>query len=204
MSAVLSCFRDYVGLKVHFNEDMIWNRNMGKRLTEETLCGRRDYQFFQRLAYQIPDREERIQYFISCFLNDPNSWIGEMLDQEKMHVHKQRMRTVNALDYHFRNDVDNIINFMYDYKISVRELLLTDGQAPRIIRELPNVIGGVTEETLALLDIGFKYCNQVSSDPLWHQKSFLIAKYKYLLKLDNPNLLKVQYQKLAAVEAKSP
>lgn len=174
---------------------------MGKRLTEETLFGRKDYQFFQRLTYQIPDREERVQYFISCFLNDQNSWIGEMLDQEKMHIHKQRMRTVNALDYHFRNDVDNLINYMLDSKITVRELLLTDGQSPRIIRELPNIMGGVTDETLALLDTGFKYCKQESADPLWRQKSFLTAKYKYLLKLDNPNLLKVQYQKLAAVEA---
>jgi hypothetical protein len=204
MSAVLSCFRDYIGLKVHFSEDMIWNRNMGKRLSEETLMSRKDYQFFQRLSYQIPDREERIQYFISCFLNDPDAWIGEMLDQEKMHAHKQRMRVVNALDYHFRSDVDNIVNFMYERKINVRELLLTDGQAPLIIREWPNILGGVTEETLALLDTGFKYCAQESSDPLWRQKSFLIAKYKYLLQLDNINLLKVQYQKLAAVETKSP
>lgn len=199
VDASLQAFRDYVGLKLHFNETMIWNRNCGKRLTEAALYKRKDRQFFERIAYQIRDREERIQHFVSCFLHNRNMWIGEMFDQDMRHLHRSRMMRVKALDHTVKSEVDNIIDFMVEEKYTLRDLFLTSNQSPAIFRRQSDIIGGVSRETLALLDRAFKFCSRANdNDPLWKEEAFRLAKYKYLLDVENFEGLKLQYKKLAS------
>jgi hypothetical protein len=73
---------------------------------------------------------------------------------------------------------------MLDNKIDVKTLLKSDGQSPYIISNESDIIGGITDETLALLDRAFKFTEQETIDPLWDQRKFSLRKYRYLVEID--------------------
>src|SRR6478736_1705211 len=154
----LQCFREYVSIKLHFNSGtFIWNKGSGQKITESTLYKRKDFAFFDKLAYQIQDPEERREYFVSCFLLNPDMWIGEVFETEIKQFHRSRMRKINSLEYTFKSDVENIADYMREKGVSIKQLLLTHGHVPMIIDDQMHIIGGVSDETLAILDKAFLY-----------------------------------------------
>ena len=199
-SVVLQTFKDYIGIKLHFNKEaFLWNENIGNKLTEETLSKRKDILFIEKFSKKFKKREDRLQYLISCALNDPTFWIGDIMTHDCKERHQERMKRIGALYNRFEIEVENISDFMIKNNLNVKSLLLTNGSRPVIIRNKSKIVGGVSDETLALLDWGFKFLKQETSDPLWEQKAFLLSKYKYLLSLDK-NKLVAGLEKLAAIE----
>lgn len=196
----LQCFRDYVTLKLHFNGEFIWNRTSGERITASALQKRKDFVFFDKMAYQIKDQEERRDYFITCFLKDQKMWIGEMLEQDIKHAHRARMMKVNSLEYTFTSEVENLIEYMREKGLSIKELLLTNNATPLIMADQRNIIGGVSFETMSLLDKGFRFTSQKTDDPLWRQTAFVLSKYRHFLEIPKEVLLN-QLNQLASVEA---
>ena len=195
LTEAVRTFQDYVGLKLHFNDQFIWHRDFRFNHKEEQLLKRKDAYLFVRMTEQEPDREVRIQRFISAFKQDKNAWIGEIFDQDHTEFHKKRMRVINALQYNLRTDIDRLVLFMEDREIDVRKLLLPDGQSPYIIQNQGDIEGGVSDETLALLEKAFKFCSQPSNDPFWEEKAFMLSKYHYWLDVDRA-FLKQQLSKL--------
>lgn len=201
--AILNCFRDYVTLKLHFNGEFIWNPSSGSKITESALYKRKDFAFFDRLTYAVKDREERRQYLISCFLMNPEIWVGEMLEPEIKDFHRKRMMRVNSMQHTFRSEIENVIDFMRERKISVRELLLTKGSRPLIIADRSEILGGVSDETLAIIDKGFNFTSQPTDDPLWKRESFRLSKYRHFLEVDRECMLH-HFNQMASVEANEP
>lgn len=198
LSKPLRTFQDYVGLKLHFNGDLDWKRHMALRLGEEQLLKRKDAYYFIQLAEQH-DREKIIQMLISLFKRDRNSWIGGILEEENVAFHKKRMSIINSLKYAVRTDIERLVLFMEERKIDVRRLLTSDGQSPYIVTNQTDIIGGVTDETLALIDRAFKFCTQPSIDPLWEERRFMLGKYSSWIEVDG-EFLKQQLDRLV-VEA---
>lgn len=198
LTEATQAFQDYVGIKLHFNDHLVWTRNTRLRLKQEQLLKRRDAFVFVRLAEQVPDREARIQQFISMFKQNKSAWAGNIFEEDTIRFHKKRMTVVQALRHVVRTDVDRIIMFMEERKIDIRKLLLCDGQSPYIITHEHDILGGVTDETLALINKGFKFCDQDTIDPLWEERAFMLNKYGYCLDADN-EFLKQQFNKLVAV-----
>ncbi len=200
----LQTFRDYVGIKLHFNEAaFLWNPNSGQRITVEALMKRKDLRHIVNFSNKFKKREEQIQYLISCYLLTPGAWIGDILTEDYQANHKRRMKSYMALNAKFEIEIENIIDFMNKNKINVRGLLLTNGQRPLIIEKRSRIVGGVSDETLALLDIGFKFTRQETDDPLWRQRAFLLSKYKTLIEFDKDKL-RVALQRIAAIEGETP
>lgn len=167
-------------------------------LREEQLLKRKDAYYFMQLAEQH-DREKIIQMLISMFKRKRDSWIGEILEEENVEYHKKRMAVINSLKYVVRTDIERLVMFMEENKIDVRKLLLSDGQSPYIVSHQSDIIGGVTDETLALLERAFKYCSQDTLDPLWEERKFMLSKYSSWVEVDG-DFLKQQLNRL--VEAK--
>lgn len=175
----LRCFIDYVSLKLHFSGDMVWKPDVRLRLTEETLNGRADSKFFYSLAERTKTRSEYVSLMVSAFYRDKNFWIGDHRNQEVIEFHKKRLRRFISRRQNFLMDVENLHEYMNSSKRSLRELLKI-GSPPGIIRDKREIIGGVTEETLAILDFYFDFCGGVESDdPYWDEDAFRISRYKY-------------------------
>lgn len=167
------------------------------RIGAAQLNKRKDRYYFERFAYKMKRRGDRIEYLVSCFLLNQQAWIGEMMDDGYADYHTKRMRYIGAGEYHFRNECAALIEFMEDNDLSIKDLLLTNKGVPRIIIDRYKIIGGISDETLALIDKGFRFCEQKTDDPFWQRRSFVLAKYKYLIDISK-DVLKVQLNQIAA------
>ena len=197
LDSPLQTFRDYVGLKLHFNDPFIWNRNFKSRIGEEQLLKRRDAYMFIKLSEEIPDREERIQRLISAFKKNPATWVGEVFEEDHKDFHKKRMAVVSSLQYSLRSDIDKLVTFMDEHSIDVRKLLVSKGNVPYIIKNEADIPGGIKDETLALIEKAFKFCSNDTIDPLWQRRAFMLTKYHYWLNVKD-EFLDQQLSKLVA------
>lgn len=196
LSDALRAFKDYVGLKLHFNSDFIFRRDMQlSRINESALMKRKDAFMFYSLVERTEDRETRLQMLISGFRMNPKLWIGEIDDQELKVFHKNRMRVIGALKHSFRTDVDRIVRFMEEENITAKKLFRSNGQMPLIIDSLDRIDGGVTDETLSLLDKGFKFTSQNDDDPFWTDRKLSISKYHHWIEVDG-DFLKQQLSRV--------
>jgi len=196
LSLPLRTFQDYVGIKLHFNGDLDWKRHMVLKLGEDQLLKRKDAYYFIQLSEQY-EREKVIQMLVSMFKRKRASWIGEILEEENVDYHKKRMAVINSLKYVLRMDIERLVMFMEERKINVRTLLTSDGQSPYIVTHQTDIIGGVTDETLALVERAFKFCSQPSIDPLWEERRFMLGKYSSWIDVDG-EFLKQQLNRLVS------
>jgi hypothetical protein len=180
----LNCFRDYVTLKLHFNsEAYVWHEAAGHKIKEEALFKRTDQYFFEAMTAKYPDQDEQRQFFVSAFLRDQNFWIGDWRQDDVVAYHKNRLRRANSLIFTFNSDVENITEFMDEKKVPLKKLLLNDGDRPLLIKHRSSIIGGVTDETISLLDRGFCFLKQPTENPFWKAESFKLHKYRYFLSI---------------------
>jgi len=179
-----------VTIKLHFNsEAYVWHEAAGHKITEEALFNRKDQYFFEALTQKYPDDQERRDFFVSAFLNNPDFWIGDWRHEDVVAFHKSRLRRTNSLIFNFNSDVENIIEFMEEKKVTLKNLLLNDGDRPSIIKNRSSIIGGVTDETISLLDKGFCFLKQPTDNPFWQKESFKLHKYRYFLSLPKEVLI---------------
>lgn len=190
-TATLNCFRDYVTLKLHFNEEsFIWHPEIGRKISADALMRRKDSAFFEALNRKHPDTEDRRDYLISGFLLNKDLWIGEFLEKEVVAFHKQRMVRVHSLEHVFASDCENIRDYMLETQKKISDLLkLTDNDRPPIIAERSDILGGVTDETLSILDLAFDYTSQESENPVWSKTRLKLRKYKRFLEVPKPTLI---------------
>jgi hypothetical protein len=74
---------------------------------------------------------------------------------------------------------------MQEQKIGIKQLFASDDQSPLIIRNQSDIIGGIKDETLALLERAFRFCRRSpTTDMLWERRSFMLTKYQYLVNID--------------------
>lgn len=172
-------FKDYIGLKVHFNEwNFIWNPDKDYSTSPEALRKRRDKSFFTRLVSVKPKRTEWVEYLISAFMKDRHNWIGDIFDEDTEEAHRNRMSHRRALEYNFKVDCGNIQDSGYP----LVELLKVGKSQPKIFET--RIDGGITEETLAILDSFFNFTRQKTNNPLWEESRLRINKYKYVIGLN--------------------
>lgn len=186
---VVDAFRDYVGIKLHFNNKQYTFSPGGlRKLTADTVMKRKDIEQIIKFSKIFNKRDERIQYLISMFKNNPDLWIGEMgsVDLNKMHNH--RMGTIMALDYNFSSDCELIKSYMKQHQVSLSEILVANNDRPLLIKCTD--FRSLNDETLAIIQKFIDYCSQETKNPMWEKKSLMIKKYSTLINV-NSNIEKI-------------
>ena len=196
-------YKEYVGLKLHFNEwDFIWRPDHEYRMGSDAWNKRRDKAFFTRLSVIKPKRPDRIEFLVSAFMRNRNTWIGEIFDEEIEESHRVRMSHRRAIMYNFRVDCDNIQDHLQSQNMRLIDLLKVGTSQPRIFEG--RVDGGVTEETLSILDHFFSFTKQSTNNLLWEENRLKLHKYKYTLGLQEfTNDLKSHIDTLLAINSAS-
>lgn len=173
-------FKDYVGIKLHFNEwKFVWNPDKEYAITPDAMRKRSDKVFFTRLVTVKPSRHEWVEYMTSAFMKDRHTWIGDMFDEEIEDQHRSRMSHRRALEYNFRVDMDNVKSHLESNVMTLPELLKVGNSQPRIFET--RIEGGITEESLAILDRFFGFTRQSTSNMLWEETRLRIHKYACLI-----------------------
>ncbi len=196
-------FCDYVSLKVHFNNwKFTWNHNDPdyhyKKIAPTAIDNRYDRKYFNQLNKLFKKPEQRREFLITGFLSNRKLWIGDFFNDDLISEHQARMRKRTSLIYTFNNDIENIIEFMEDKSFTFKELIKANGQRPQLLKFKRDILGGISEETLAILDKFFKYTHQVTVNPLWDEERLHYNKYGILLNIDDTNRIKTSLQKLIA------
>lgn len=189
LDRALRAFKNYVGIKIHFNDSMVWRRGSPLKLSEATLLKRRDAYLFTRMADTYPSEDDQCEMYVTMFKGNRSAWIGSAFEHETKIEHRNRMAVVNSLSYAFRSDIDRIVDFMEFKGYSIKQAFLPlDGLAPPIISEEADIIGGVKDETLALLNKVLGFCSRPTLDPLWNNRAFMLSKYQHWLPLNDDKL----------------
>jgi hypothetical protein len=192
-------FKDYVGLKVHFNVwEFNWRFDYDYHMKESALAKRNDKHFFERFSSLFSKRNEWVEFLISCFMRDKRMWVGDMFEEDLKDYHRSRMIKRVALIYTFRNDAENIFEFMAENNLTLKELLKTKDQRPLILKIRQQIHGGVSDETLALFDKFFRFTQQKTLDPLWEEERLRYYKYGCLLKVEKLDQIKSILNQLLA------
>lgn len=197
LEAAWQAFHDYVGVGIHFKSpDKTWHPSIRLRLSKDSLLRRRDARLFYAFADKYPSRPERIHLLVSAFKRNCAAWIGEVMDDDVKVYHRERMVRLNTLRRTFRMDIGNIEAYMDETGKDIRSMLASKGQMPYIIKNRSRVIGGITDETLALMERAFRFAKTDTDDPLWNQTAQMLRKYHHWLPMDN-QYLKEQLNRIA-------
>lgn len=176
-------FKDYVGLKVHFNYwHFTWNPDHAYNISLDAFRKRKDKASFSRMVAIKPKRVEWVEYLISAFMKDRHTWIGNTFDEDIEDAHRTRMRHRRALEYNFKVDCENIRDHLDTNVMNLPQLLKIGNSQPRIFET--RVEGGVTEETLAIMDRFFNFTRQSTNNMLWEETRLKLRKYRDLLNVD--------------------
>ena len=177
-------FTDYVGLKAHFNTwDFVWSSDREYRRLANAWNARHDKMHFAKLYLSKPKREDRIEFLISAFTLNRRLWVGDMFDDEVEMAHRNRMSHRRAIMYNFRVDCDNIQDHLLHTGQRLPELLKIGNNQPLIFED--RVEGGVTDETLSILDYFFNFTRQGTTNLLWEETRLKLNKYKHVLALQS-------------------
>ena len=130
-------YKTYLAIKNHFTTDYDYIKYGGKVTAKlETFTKRPDRYFFHKVSKRY-NQDAVLDYFVANFAVDGHKWIGNILDNEGSQNYAKYRKYKESLDYHFRNDCNNIRNDFSNRGISFDDgFLVTNGQHPRILRLL--------------------------------------------------------------------
>jgi len=130
-------FKIYVAVKSHFTTDYDYAKYGGRvKAKLDSFTKRHDRYFFHKLSKKF-NEQDVLDYFVSNFAVDGNSWIGNLLGNEGSENYTKYRKYKESFDYHFRNDCNNINNDLCNRGNSFDDgFLVTNGQHPRILRLL--------------------------------------------------------------------
>lgn len=170
------------------------------RITEDTLSKRKDAHFFYSIPKEFDNRQRYDEFLVSAFLHDRKFYIVDRRSSELAAFHNDRMRRFASLYHTFSSEMESVIEYVSENRISIPDLLDV-AKKPRIIRDARFIPGGVSTETLAILDHYFGFCtSSKSSDPLWVERAFTIQRYKYFCRPDSATNAKYERHIIQLIE----
>lgn len=176
---VLKVFKTYIGLKLHFSSPKyVYNEGFGhKSINAHSMNNRKDINFFINVADEYHKKDDLLRMkMISLFKDNPDTWIGALVDKASDSIHTKRLSRIYNLENVIRNDVEMIKDHITHKGVNLKDLLACNGDRPLIVKKFK-----LSDEFLALLDFKSPYLLQETENPLWKKRSFSLYKYKYLI-----------------------
>jgi|688.fasta_scaffold471491_3 hypothetical protein len=176
-------YKTYLSLKLHFSKDNydFFKFNGKTRSNPESFEKRKDKYFFKKISSKFDDNTI-IEYFVSLFVNDKSTWIGNILDRGNEEVYKSWKKKTQSISYLFEEDIDKLIN-KYEKLDSWFSIKSTH---PPIIKEY--LSGNIHLETVVILNKLLNFVPDLDkriADPvIWPELKRKILKYSPFLQID--------------------
>lgn len=150
----------YNALKLHFTQDSYdFFKYQGKsRATVDSFEKRKDKYLFHKLSRKYNSQDEMAQFLIANFVEDPNIWVGQLLQEESEQIYQNQQKVLQSLSYVFENECREL----FESVKNPNELLKTNGDYPVLLTK--TLRKEVHFETLCILN---KILNFV---PVWDKK----------------------------------
>lgn len=197
-------FGIYQALKLHFTTDSYdYFKYGGKsKISVDAFENRKDKYHFYKLSRRLQSKDEMVDYIVAQFVNDDNTWVGSMLDEESDNIYRQRQKVIQSLSYTFESDCHKL----FDNEISPNTILQSeDGDYPKL---LTMTLQKVTQiETLCILNRLLNFMpmwdSKIADTIRWPQCKRKILKYSPFINFDQTKykllLKKVMNEKFETV-----
>jgi hypothetical protein len=152
-------FTVYNALKLHFSSEKYdyFKYKAKSRVTIDTFERRKDKYYFYKLSRQQRE-DDYVQFLVSNFIENPNLWVGELLQEESLSKYKKRMAVIQSLSYNFKNDCEVLRSVVEE----PNNIFLTKGEYPVLLTK--TLQKEINVETLCILN------SLVNFFPLWQKK----------------------------------
>ncbi len=117
-------------IKIHFqNPSYDFFKYHGKsKISLNAFEHRKDKYYFYKLSRQY-QKEDFIEFVVSCHLSKDKVWVGDLLQEEMVDLHRQRMSTIQSLGYKFKEDCV----ILKELEENFNSLLKSDGDYPTLL-----------------------------------------------------------------------
>lgn len=187
-------YKLYLAIKLHFTSDKynFFTFNGKTRTTLESFEKRRDKYFFKKLATKF-NQDELIQYFVAHFVQNEDTWIGDISRVENTSVYTQWMNKIQSMSFVFSNDVDVLLQDNDFESI----FCVTSTHPPLLKKYLSK---SINLETLVILNqlLNFiKDFDKTITDPVvWPELKRKVVKYEPFLSVDKPKYKQILLSKV--------
>lgn len=180
----LTTFRNYIALKLHFNEQSSYNysENSLQRVPVDTMLKRKDLRFFAGLTDLYNGNSADIyEHLVTCFTLNPNMWIGDMVSKKYQKNTIARLDTLNNLHYHVTSLFDGIDAFTDNPS----SMFTSNGDRPQVIK----MYSTTPNEVFACIDTVNNFTLSDTCNPLWYTRKGVIRSYSKLLDFEERTVL---------------
>lgn len=187
-------YKLYLAIKLHFTSDKynFFTFNGKTRTTLESFEKRKDKYFFKKLATKF-DRDELIQYFVANFVQNEDTWIGDISRMENSSIHSNWLKKIQSMSFVFSNDVDVLLR-----DNNFEDIFRVNHTHPPLIKKY--LSKSISLETLVILNqllYFIKDFDKTIKDPLvWPDLKRKVVKYEPFLSIDKPKYKQILLSKV--------
>ena len=174
-------FKVYLAVKLHFTTNYDYFEYDGKvNCKLETFTKRNDRYFFHKLSKKYGN-DEILDFFVANFCDNDKKWVGNLLQNDGREIYLNYKKVKDNFRYHFRNDLNNIVNDFSSKRISFDDgFVCSGGQHPRLLRLL--IQRRTSFQTIIVLDQGLSFIKnwnkQIEEKIVWPKIAKTIERMK--------------------------
>lgn len=179
-SEAFDSFKLHTALKQHFTTSKYdYFKYRGKSYADKQarqFDQRRDRFFFYKVWSRYKD--DLKGFYVSVFSGGDDPWIGDLLDDKYNAQYQEWLKRKQSIGKIFENDVDTIVEFLIEYNLEFKQLLIPNGsKMPKIIQLEEQ--GFISLETVVIINQLTNFVDKVQCDhPFWNDKQLLLTKYQ--------------------------
>lgn len=183
-------YMQYLALKRHFTSTYDYFKYDGKvSATIDSFERRRDKFFF----YQLSKNKFADEIILSNLVRNPKIWVGSLLDDEALEVHKAWKKRQQSLSYNFRSEISQLDD---DFDSN---FIVKNGQHPKVLRLY--IQQKISLETLIIL-MDLTKCSQywernISDTIMWADINNKVKKYRGFMDYEKSKFKKILLDKYA-------
>lgn len=209
------CYKMYISLKLHFSKEHYdFFMYKGKCTAKMgTFSKRNDKSFFYNIVHNYTD-EEILSIFISNFISNPQSWIGEFIEEHCIKIYNDWRKVTQSLQYTFIQDMKHLRDYV-DYRIMYNESSIDQSNKQRF-KDLFKSLNGfpphlfniykrndihiesfiLLNEVIPFFNIFDRYTGII---PTWKEDKRICKKYKPFLNYNRDCIKKIVIDNLSFV-----
>jgi hypothetical protein len=188
-------YKLYVAIKLHFtsNHYNYFSRNGKVKVTQESFDKRKDKYYFKTLARKF-NQEQLIYYFVAHFVDNKDSWIGDIYKIKSSMVYDDWLRKIQSMAFVFSNDLDTLLS-----DNSFEDIFKVVHTHPPVITKYLGK--SITIETVVILNYLLNFIDDLNDqiiDPVvWPEIKKKVVKYEPFLSIDKPKYKQIVLSKVS-------
>jgi len=172
-------------LKLHFtNKKYDYFKYKGKTLAGK-YASRFDKQKDRKVYHNLwaKYKTELKGFYISVIISGDVPWAGSLLTEKYHDQYNDWVKRQHSLQNIFKNDVDTIVEFMIEYGLDFKTIIMPNGNTlPKIIQLEEQDF--ISLETVVIINRLTNFVNKGDcKHPTWSDKQLLLTRYQPFVKV---------------------